>query len=139
MKRSPAAAAVLLAASLLLTACTAPAENGGPIVQGGAPNAEPSNSAGVMTPTIVAPDELDGTTVTAVVGAAVVLTVPEGSEGEWAGSEDDPTIAEFSAGGMSEGGSFQPSFIARGTGTTGATLVGPDGGIVHFTIEVTAP
>lgn len=138
MKRSPAAAAVLLAASLLMAGCTAPVDES-PLVQGGAPNAEPTNTAGVMTPTIVAPAELDGTTVTAVVGAAVVLTVPAGSEGEWAGSEDDPTIAEFSAGGVSEGGTFQPSFIARGTGTTGATLVGPDGGIVHFTIEVTAP
>lgn len=137
MKRS-ALAAVLVAASLLMAGCAPAASDDAPVAGGGASPAA-SASAQILAPTIVSPGELDTRQATVVVATALVIAVPDGTEAEWTGTTADPTIADFSAGGASEGAVFRPGFQARKVGTTAATLSGPDGQEIDFTISVVAP
>lgn len=137
MKRS-ALAAVLVAAPLLMAGCAPAASDDAPVAGGGASPAA-SASAQILAPTIVSPGELDTRQATVVVATALVIAVPDGTEAEWTGTTADPTIADFSAGGASEGAVFRPGFQARKVGTTAATLSGPDGQEIDFTISVVAP
>lgn len=138
MKRSSLAAAVV-AVPLLLAGC-APAASDAPSA-GSSTTAAPSESAGTqaLPPTIVSPGDLDGTDVTVIVDTALVVAVEEGTEAEWTGTTADATVAEFSGGGSTEGATFRPGFDARAIGSTEATLTGPDGREIEFTIAVVAP
>jgi len=142
VKRSSFVVAGVLVAGLLLAGCT-PAADPSP---GGAGTGEsaaitpgPSSSAQALPPTLVSPGDLDGRDVTVIVGTALVIAAPDGTDAEWTGTTADRTVAEFSAGGASEGATFHPGYIARATGTTGATLTGPDGKEISFRISVVAP
>jgi hypothetical protein len=90
----------------------------------------------MLPPTTVAPSDLEGTDVAVIRGTSLVLAVPEGSEAEWRGTTADVAVAEFSAGGPSEGAVFRPGFTVREVGSTAATVTGPDGVTVSFTITV---
>ncbi|WP_150957328.1 hypothetical protein [Microbacterium testaceum] len=139
MKRSLALRlALVVVAGALLAGC-APAASDAPAV----PAAEaPSPAATVdeaFAPTVVSPDDLDGKSASVKIGTSLVLAVPDGTEAEWTGTTSDVDIAEFSAGGPSEGSIFRPGFLPRAVGETAATLTGPDGKIIRFTLSVLAP
>lgn len=131
---------VALAAALpLLIAGCAPTTSEG--TSGGVPegSAAPSASAAdqLLPPTTVVPADLAGTDVRVIRGTSLVLAVADGTEAEWTGTTADVAIAEFSPGGPSEGAVFRPGFIVREIGSTDATVTGPDGETVAFTITVT--
>lgn len=138
MSRFLALAAVAL--PLAIAGCTptasAPAV---PAESIAAPSPSTSAAEQLLPPAVVSPGDLGGTDVHVAVGSALVVTVPDGTEAEWTGTTADVTIAEFSAGGPSEGAVFHPGFIARALGTTAATITGPDGQRIDFTISVVAP
>lgn len=138
MVRWSSAVVALVAVSLVTAGCSTADETPPPVV---APSSvtNPSASPQALPPTMVSPDELNGKNVAVVIGTALSVTVPDGTEDQWRGTTDDPTIAEFSAGGSDEGATFRPGFIARKLGTTKATLTGPDGTKSAFTISVVAP
>lgn len=139
MKRSAVAVAAIVL-PLMVAGCTpAGSDPVTPIGSAAAPSPTPSSEGQALPPAIVVPADLAGTDVSVAIGSAVVLAVPDGTEAEWTGSTADVTIAEFSAGGPSEGAVFRPGFIARALGTTAATTTGPDGQQVDFTISVVAP
>lgn len=137
MKRSPLVVLVL-AAPLLFVGCT-PAASDAPVAVEPAPAVSESSSTQAPAPTVVAAKDLDGTTVPVVIGTALAITVDKGTEAQWTGTTADPDVASFSAGGTSEGATFNPEFVAHKTGTTAATLTGPDGKQHAFTISVIAP
>jgi len=140
MRRSSFVVAGIVATGVLATGCAPSA--GSPAGSGTtAASAAPvaSASAQALPPTIVSPGDLDDTDVSVVIGTALVIAVPDGTEGEWTGTTTDTTVAEFSAGGASEGATFRPGFIARGMGTTDATLTGADGREIDFRISIVAP
>ncbi|SDO81492.1 hypothetical protein SAMN04487848_2257 [Microbacterium sp. ru370.1] len=138
MPRTFALAAVAL--PLVIAGCTptasAPAV---PAESIAAPSPSTSPGEQVLPPAVVSPGDLAGTDVSVSIGSALVVAVPDGTEAEWTGTTADVTIAEFSAGGPSEGAVFRPGFVARALGTTAATVTGPDGQQVDFTISVVAP
>lgn len=144
MKRSSFIVAGALAAALLLAGCSPAADSSS---SGGADTGSSSSavkpgasaSAQALPPTLVSPGDLDGRDVTVIVGTSLVIAAPDGTDAEWTGTTADRTIAEFSAGGASEGATFHPGYIARATGTTDATLTGPDGKNISFRISVVAP
>lgn len=137
MKRS-SLAAVVVAVALLAVGCT-PAE--APATPSGGSSASPSEAGGLqaLPPTIVSPGELDGTDVSVIVGTALVLAVDDGTEDQWTGTTADPAVAEFSAGGTTEGATFRPGFDALEIGSTEATVTAPDGREIAFSISVVAP
>ncbi|WZH36122.1 MAG: hypothetical protein PIR02_15335 [Microbacterium enclense] len=144
MKHSSFVVVGLISTGLLLTGCVQSADpSPGPAtdsgVSGSAATPAPSASAQALPPTIVSPGDLDGRDVSVVVGTALVVAAPDGTEADWTGTTADRTIAEFSAGGASEGATFRPGFVARATGTTDATLTSPDGTQISFRISVVAP
>ncbi|MDF2917002.1 MAG: ABC-type metal ion transport system, periplasmic component/surface adhesin [Microbacterium sp.] len=142
MKRSSFLVAGAVITGALLAGC-APAADPTPnsdVSASVAPaDPQPSASSQALPPTVVSPGDLDGRDVSVIVGTALVIAAPDGTDAEWTGTTADRTIAEFSAGGASEGATFHPGFIARGTGTTDATLSGPDGKEIAFRISVVAP
>lgn len=136
MKRS-GIAAVLIAVPLLAVGCAPEApEIPATEVTAAAPSPSSTTMDGMLPPAIVAPTDLEGTEQRVVLGTSLVLTVPEGTESQWTGTTADVAIAEFNPGGPSEGAVFQPGFLVRAVGTTTATLTGPDGQTVSFTIDV---
>jgi hypothetical protein len=137
--RSSFAVAALVAIALVTSGCTAAGDTAQPA--GVSSSATPSTAGGLqaLPPTIVSPGELDGTDVAVVIGTALVIAVDDGTEDRWRGTTADPSIAEFSAGGSDEGATFRPGFEARTVGSTQATLTGPDGREIAFTISVVAP
>ena len=137
MKRSSVLA--VLAAVVLLSAGCAPAGTPSTTGGGSAPSSATAGGLQALPPTILSPGELDGTDVSVVVGTALVIAVEDGTEDQWRGTTADPANAEFSAGGSDEGATFRPGFEARAIGSTEATLTGPDGGEIQFTISVVAP
>lgn len=139
MARSSLALAALVAVVLATAGCTA--SGGGAQPAGVSSSPTPSTAGGLqaLPPTIVSPGELDGTDVAVVVGTALVIAVDDGTEDQWSGTTTDPAIAEFSAGGSDEGATFRPGFEARKIGSTQATLTGPDGREIAFTLSVVAP
>ncbi len=142
MKRTTLIVAGVLVAGVLLAGCTPAAESspgGGGTGSAPAATPGPSSSTQALPPTLMSPGDLDGRDVTVIVGTALVIAAPDGTDAEWTGTTADRTIAEFSAGGASEGATFHPGYIARATGTTGATLTGPDGKEISFRISVVAP
>ncbi len=143
MKGSSFVVAGVLASGLVLAGCTADTDSSssGGTGSGSSVTVEPgpSASAHALPPTLVSPGDLDGRDVTVIVGTSLVIAAPDGTDAEWMGTTADRTIAEFSAGGASEGATFHPGYIARATGTTDATLTGPDGKKVSFRISVVAP
>lgn len=133
-------AAVAVGLPLVIAGCAPTASS--PVIPAESARApSPSASPGTQVPerAIASPDDLAGTDVRVAIGSALVVAVPDGTEAEWAGTTADVTIGEFSAGGPSEGAVFRPGFIARALGTTAATVTGPDGKQVDFTISVVAP
>jgi len=143
VKRSSFIVAGALVAGLFLAGCapTADSSSSGGADTGSSSSGKPgpSASAQALPPTLVSPGELDGRDVTVIVGTSLVVAAPDGTDAEWTGTTGDRTIAEFSAGGASEGATFHPGYIARATGTTDATLTGPDGKEISFRISVVAP
>lgn len=137
MKRSPLMI-LAVALPLIVSGCAPTASSDGPPLQS-TPSSAASAEAKALAPTVVSPGELDTREATVVVATALVIAVPDGTEAEWTGTTADPTIAEFSAGGASEGAVFRPGFEARKVGKTAATLTGPDGQTISFTISVVAP
>lgn len=140
MKRSSTAvAAAVLALTATVSGCTPPASET-PAVEDSAPASSPTASGmdQMLPPTMVTPDTLEGTDARVVLGTSLVLAVPDGSEGEWTGTTADVAVAEFSPGGPSEGAVFRPGFVVRELGTTDATVTGPDGRTIAFTITVVA-
>lgn len=139
MRRSAIAVAALVL-SLLVTGCapTGP-DPVAPISGGTVSSPTPSSQDQALPPAIVSPADLAGTEVSVSLGSAVVLAVADGTEAEWAGTTLDRAVAEFSAGGPSEGAVFRPGFIARALGTTAAAVTGPEGQEIAFTISVVAP
>ncbi|MCJ1706725.1 hypothetical protein [Microbacterium sp. VKM Ac-2923] len=129
-------AAVAVALPLMIAGCTPSASEDS---SGGADaSSVPSATAAdqLLPPTTVAPADLEGTDARVILGTSLVLAVADGSEGEWTGTTADVAIAEFSPGGPSEGAVFRPGFIVREVGTTDATVTGPDGRTIAFTITV---
>jgi len=137
VNRSPFALGALLALVLVTSGCAASTDPAQPT--GASPSAETDGGLQALPPTIVSPGELDGTDVAVVLGTALVVSVPDGTEDQWRGTTDDVDVAEFSAGGSDEGATFRPGFEARAVGSTGATLTAPDGREITFTISVVAP
>lgn len=133
-------AAVAIALPLLIAGCT-PTASAPAVPAESAAAPSPSSSPGeqLLPPAIVSPGDLAGADVSVAIGSALVVAVADGTEAEWTGTTADVTIAEFSAGGPSEGAVFRPGFIARALGTTAATVTGPDGQQIDFTISVVAP
>jgi len=133
--------AALIAAAILMTACTSA---GTPTRSTTAPDTSPSTEASnasnaqALPPVFVQPDRLAGQTIGVREGSAVVVTGgSEGDElGKWKGSTEDASIAVFSAGGVRDGASFNPGFDAKKAGVTKASLTDPSGKTVSFTIEV---
>ncbi len=81
----------------------------------------------VPEPAIASPDDLAGTDVRVVIGSALVVAVPDGTEAEWTGTTADVTIAEFLRRRTLGGRGVPPGFIARALGTTAATVTGLTG------------
>ncbi|MDQ1083955.1 MULTISPECIES: hypothetical protein [Microbacterium] len=136
MKRTIAVAAAV-ALPLMVAGCTPTVSETAPTgatVPSSTPSATPMDQ--MLPPTTVVPADLDGTDVRVIRGTSLVLAVPDGTEAEWMGTTADVAIAEFSPGGPSEGAVFRPGFIVRDIGTTDATVTGPDGRTVAFTITV---
>lgn len=135
MKRITAVA-VAVALPLMIAGCTPTASEdpSGGSDASSAPSASATDQ--LLPPTTVAPADLEGTDVSVILGTSLVLAVADGSEGEWTGTTADVAIAEFSPGGPSEGAVFRPGFIVREVGTTEATVTGPGGGTITFTITV---
>ncbi len=129
--------AVALALPLMVVGCT-PSGSEEPTGAGPVASASPSASGmdQMLAPTTVAPADLEGADVRVIRGTSLVLAVPDGSEAEWTGTTGDVAIAEFSAGGPSEGAVFRPGFVVREIGETDATVTGPDGRTIAFTITV---
>lgn len=130
---------VVLAAALplLIAGCTPTAPEDASTSDPAASIApSPSGMDQMLPPTTVAPADLEGTDVRVIRGTSLVLAVPDGTEAEWSGTTADVAVAEFSAGGPSEGAVFRPGFIVREVGSTAATVTGPDGATVSFTITV---
>lgn len=130
--------AVAVALPLFMVGCT-PSASEDPSA-GSDPSSAPSASATdqLLPPTTVAPADLEGTDVRVILGTSLVLAVADGSEGEWTGTTADVAVAEFSPGGPSEGAVFRPGFLVREVGSTAATVTGPDGQTITFTITVAA-
>ncbi|PFG18175.1 hypothetical protein ATK74_2757 [Propionicimonas paludicola] len=133
--------AALIAATIMMTACTsagAPARS--TTVPATSPSAEASSAGNsqLRPPVFVEPDKLAGQTISVRQDSAVVITSEStGDElGKWTGSTEDATVAVFSPGGTRDGASFNPGFDAKKVGTTKATLTDPAGKSVSFTIQV---
>jgi len=140
MKRVSLVVAGVLAVGVIAVGCSPTTETPThPTSVSATVDPAPSTSAQALPPTIVSPGDLDGRDVSVIVGTALVIAAPDGTEAEWSGTTADPSIAEFSAGGASEGATFRPGFVAKGMGTTDATLIGPDGAEIDFRISVIAP
>ncbi|MDQ1121900.1 hypothetical protein [Microbacterium trichothecenolyticum] len=137
MKRSPLVALALVL-PLMMAGCT-PTASPDSSSHDMTPESAASAGAQALSPTIVSPGELATREATVVVATELVIAAPDGTEADWTGTTADPTIAEFSAGGASEGAVFRPGFEARKVGKTAATLTGPDGQTISFTISVVAP
>lgn len=139
MIRSSFAVAAVIAVALVTSGCTATTEPAVPAAP--VPSSSTTATAGLqaLPPTIVSPGQLDGTDIAVVIGTALVIAVEDGTEDQWHGTTADVTIAEFSAGGSDEGATFRPGFVARGIGSTTATLTAPDGREIRFTVDVVAP
>jgi len=137
VKRSlPIVAAVAL--PLMLSGCTVgEASTPPPAAVGSA--STPAASDQALAPTVVSPGDLQGATITVVIGTSLVIAVPDGTEADWTGTTVDLSIAEFSGGGPSEGAVFRPGFQSRAVGKTAATLAGPEGAPIAFTLSVVAP
>lgn len=140
MKRSLAVRlALVVTAGILLAGCTPTASEtpAAPVAEAPIPSASVDDQA--FAPTVASPEGLDGTDATVKIGTSLVIAVPDGTEAEWTGSTADVAIADFSAGGPSEGAVFRPGFLPHAVGKTAATLTGPDGKTIRFTLSVVAP
>jgi len=131
--------ALVVTAGVLLAGC-APAASDTPVPPAAdAPSPAASVDDQAFAPTVVSPEDLDGKDATVKIGTSLVLAVPDGTEAEWTGSTADVAIADFSPGGPSEGSVFRPGFLPHEIGQTAATLTGPDGKTLRFTLSVIAP
>lgn len=87
-----------------------------------------------LPPVIRTPEELAGTSVTITLTAGLYISVDDVTG--WTGTTEDAGIAMFHAGADDGSQQSAPYFMGHGTGTTGATLTGPDGVRYVFTIVV---
>lgn len=93
--------------------------------------------AQALPPTMVDVDSLGGDTAMAVsapVGTAVVLVVPDGQEGVWTASTSDPALGRFVEGGDKGGWTARPGIEVLGAGQFEVTVTGPDGAGGAFTV-----
>ena len=129
MNRKTVAAAAIIVAALSLVGCAHTA-----------PQPGPSASAGqqLPAPIILEPSALAGKQIRISLQIPLVVKVDATALATWTGTVADPSVAAFTAGGERNGASFDPGFTAVKVGTTQATLTGPDGKIIAFTITVVA-
>lgn len=131
--------ALVVTAVVLLAGCTPTASDAPAVPAAEAPNPATSMDDQAFAPTVASPEDLDGKDATVKIGTSLVVAVPDGTEAEWTGSTADVAIADFSPGGPSEGSVFRPGFLPHAVGKTAATLTGPDGKTIRFTLSVVAP
>lgn len=131
--------ALVVTAAVLLAGCTPTASDAPAVPAVEAPSPAASMDDQAFAPTVASPEDLDGKDATVKVGTSLVVAVPDGTEAEWTGSTADVAIADFSPGGPSEGSIFRPGFLPHVVGKTDATLTGPDGKTIRFTLSVVAP
>ena len=140
MKRSLAfRLAAVVAAGVVLAGCTPAASDAPAVPAAEAPSPAASVDDQAFAPTVASSEDLDGKEATVKIGTSLVVAVPDGTEAEWTGSTGDVAIADFSPGGPSEGSVFRPGFLPHAVGKTPATLTGPDGKTIRFTLSVVAP
>lgn len=126
----PYVAATVLAGALAFTGCSQPAPEP-------APNPETSDEQRPPGPIYFTPEDLQGKDVSISLDIPLTITIEDDADlDKWHGEVTDDTVAEFTAGKMQDGASFNPGFNALKTGTTDATLTGPDGKEITFTITV---
>lgn len=98
--------------------------------------------AAALPPTMIDVDSLGGDAAVAVsaqVGTAVVLVVPDGQEGAWTATTSDPALGRFVAGGDMGGWTARPGIEVLGVGQFEVTVTGPDGPVGTFTVSAVDP
>lgn len=78
--------------------------------------------------------DLSGAIFEITIENPLVVNVPDPVG--WSGEVEDSAVAEFIPGRDDGSAVFNPGFEAVGTGSTGASLTGPDGDEYAFTIVV---
>lgn len=105
---------------------------------------QPAPSAGVSgqqlpAPIILEPSALAGKQVSISLQIPLVVRINDDTAlAKWTGSVADSSVATFVPGGQRNGASFNPGFTGVKVGSTAATLTGPDGKVVAFTLTVVA-
>lgn len=102
---------------------------------------EPGDSTGFakLAPVIINPADLtEGQVVEVMEGNGIDLTV-DGDPAAWKGESSDPSVAEFSPGGVSGEATFNPGVYALSAGESTITLTdGETGGtVITFVVSVT--
>lgn len=132
MKRKALIIAGALSASLLFAGCSQPAHDPGP---------GPDSSADQQLPGPIffTPEELDGKSVSISQKIPLVVKIEDDKElTGWKGEATNTEIAKFISGEIRDGASFAPGFEGLSVGTTTATLSGPAGKTISFTLTVVA-
>lgn len=115
-----ATAALVVAAAISLSACSA--------------GSEP-----VITPVVKDVGDLQGTTVDLIVGQVLTINTGDLAVDSYSGAVSDTAIAEFVKGKDDGSATFNPGVTALAVGSTEVVLSNSDGGIqdVTFTVQVT--
>ena len=130
MNRKSVAVAAIVVAVMSLVGCAQTA-----------PQPGPSTSAGqqLPAPIIREPSALAGQQIRISLQIPLVVKIDDTTAlAKWTGSVADSSVATFVAGGERNGASFNPGFNGVKVGTTQATLTGPDGKVIAFTLTVVA-
>lgn len=96
------------------------------------------DGAGKFAPVIINPATItEGQTVEVMKGNGIDLTV-DGDPSMWTGESSDPSVAEFSPGGVSGEATFNPGIQTVAAGETTITLTdGSSGKTITFVVKVT--
>lgn len=103
------------------------------------PAASPSGSStAVIAPVTVSANDLEGETVTLVVGQVLTIDTGDLAVDSYTGETSDPGVAEFVAGRDDGSATFNPGVRALAPGTTEVEMLNDEGGIppLRFTVEV---
>jgi hypothetical protein len=121
-------AGAVAALSLVLGACASPSPS-------------PSGSSTrVIAPVTESANDLQGTTVSLVVGQTLNIDTGDLAVDSYEGEVTDPVVAEFVPGRDDGSATFNPGVLALSVGTTEVEMTNAQGGIepLRFTVEVTA-
>ncbi|MBB2976805.1 hypothetical protein FHX49_002391 [Microbacterium endophyticum] len=115
-------ASVLVMASIGLSGCSSSSD-------------EPGD---VIAPVTMDAGELQGETVDLVVGQVLNINTGDLAVDSYTGEVADEKVAEFVAGYVQDGTTFNPGISALATGESSVTLTNSDGGIqpLEFTVVV---